>query len=31
MMEVKSTAGEINSISPLAMYESKGKIVSPAE
>ena len=31
MMEVKSTGGEIYSISPLAVYQSKGKIESPAE
>ena len=31
MMEVKSTGGEVYSINPLAVYESKGRSVSPAE
>jgi len=31
MMEVKSTSGDIYSINPLAVYESKRKVVGTAE
>ena len=31
MMEVKSTGGEVYSINPLAVYESKRKVVGTAE
>jgi ribosomal protein S27E len=31
MMEVKSTGGEIYSINPLGVYESKRKVVGTAE
>jgi ribosomal protein S27E len=31
MMEVKSTAGEVYSINPLAVYETKAGSVSPTE
>ena len=31
MMEVKSTGGEIYSINPLAVYETKRRSISPVE
>jgi ribosomal protein S27E len=31
MMEVKSTGGEVYSINPFAVYESKRKVVGTAE
>jgi ribosomal protein S27E len=31
MMEVKTTGGEVYSINPLAVFETKGSSVSPTE
>jgi ribosomal protein S27E len=31
MMEVKTTGGAVYSVNPLAVYESKRKVVSPTE